>query len=683
MSQSDYPSEPSVSGSSVSGFADVPPKRAPDPAGQAPPPPPRTPAIEIPPLEQIPVQSPAQPRHPSVQSTSPAAASSPPPAPPTAPPQVASPALNGLSMATPEAPSQQPAAPDPATIPRPVPQQPSQVTNGSGSNDRSTGRALPPPPPPRSTLAPVRTAPEIPATVSGIGSAKAPRWRGELEDINRKAEAKEAARRAALLAAETGREAPPEAVPDAEEEDPETVAKSMPSWLVSTVMHLVLLLILALISSPAGSGIGRVLLELGFTEQKSDEVELAEFTIETPVEVGEELESNEVPIEVDVMQVFETVEAVSDAEVAPAIVGVGPQEFDIAVPMFNGRTGAMKKALLSIYGGTPETENAVALGLEWLAKNQRSDGSWSMRGPYADGATSENKSAATAMAMLAFLGDGNTHEGGKYKGNVEKGMKFLVRLQARDGFMAKDAHSHQRMYAQAQATIVLCELYGMTKDSWLRPKAQLAVEFAEQAQSPEGGWRYQPRFDSDTSVTGWFVMGLKSGESAGLDVNASVLRKVSGYLDTVSDFDEYSSGAGYAYQPGGRPSPAMTAEGLLCRQYLGWQRNHPPMRKGIEALMLDAPFSLRDADVYYWYYATQTLHHFGGAYWREWNNEMKVQLPKAQTKAGKERGSWSPQRDAWGQNAGRLYTTCLSIYCLEVYYRHMPLYKHDKEAAEN
>ena len=121
----------------------------------------------------------------------------------------------------------------------------------------------------------------------------------------------------------------------------------------------------------------------------------------------------------------------------------------------------------------------------------------------------------------------------------------------------------------------------------------------------------------------------------------------------------------------------MTAEGLLCRQYISWKRNHPPLLRGINALLLDAPFDLNDRDVYYWYYATQVLHHFGGSHWREWNEKMRVDLPKSQVRGGREDGSWAPQMDRWGRNSGRLYTTCLSLYCLEVYYRHMPLYAAD------
>jgi hypothetical protein len=81
--------------------------------------------------------------------------------------------------------------------------------------------------------------------------------------------------------------------------------------------------------------------------------------------------------------------------------------------------------------------------------------------------------------------------------------------------------------------------------------------------------------------------------------------------------------------------------------------------------------------VYYWYYATQMLHHLEGEPWKKWNGIMRDLLVEKQIRSGKERGSWDPVRptpDRWGAHAGRLYVTCLSIYILEVYYRHLPLY---------
>jgi len=121
-------------------------------------------------------------------------------------------------------------------------------------------------------------------------------------------------------------------------------------------------------------------------------------------------------------------------------------------------------------------------------------------------------------------------------------------------------------------------------------------------------------------------------------------------------------------------TPSMTAEGLLCRQYMGADRNMLGMSRSLASLATNHPINMQQPDVYYWYYATQSLHHFGGPTWTRWNDQLKVQLPASQVNGGREKGSWSPQGDAWGRHAGRLYTTCFSIFCLEVYYRHMPLY---------
>jgi hypothetical protein len=298
--------------------------------------------------------------------------------------------------------------------------------------------------------------------------------------------------------------------------------------------------------------------------------------------------------------------------------------------------------------------------------------------PCVVGALAENDCAATAVALIAFLGDGHTHQKGEYKEAVEKGIKFLISKQDRNGFMARNARAHEKVYGQAQATIAICELYAMTKDSWLRRQAQLALDFAQQSQSPEGGWRYEPNFDYDTSVTGWFVSALQAGRAADLEVDSAVLDKASSYLDTVSSSED----SAYAYRADKKsPSPAMTAVGLRCRQDLGWERSHPSLRRGIDALLLDAPFSMSDRDVYYWYYATQVLYHYGGDPWQEWNNKMRVELPASQVKAGREAGSWPPQSDRWGRDAGRLYTTCLSLLCLETYYRHLPLYAADEKGS--
>lgn len=341
----------------------------------------------------------------------------------------------------------------------------------------------------------------------------------------------------------------------------------------------------------------------------------------------------------------------------------------------SGREEGMKRALMSAYGGNAASESAVKYALEWLAKQQQKDGSWSLKGPYADGVTVENATAATAMAMLAFQGNGHTHKKGVYQPQMEKAMRFLLKMQAHDGSFFRDIPGNSRFYTQGQCTIALCELYGMTGDPVLREPCERCVDYCVKTQDSLGGWRYVPGTDSDTSVTGWIVMGLQSARMARLDVPQATLDRIGKYLDEAS---KDSGGTRYSYIPGAATTEVMTAEGLLCRQYLGWSHSDERLHNGAAYLL--SPENLPDwnnRNVYYWYYATQMLHHLEGDAWKKWNGVMRDLLVDKQVTSGKERGSWDPIRptpDRWGAHAGRLYVTCLSVYILEVYYRHLPIY---------
>ncbi len=441
--------------------------------------------------------------------------------------------------------------------------------------------------------------------------------------------------------------------------------RGLPPWLVSLILHVIAILILALIPlyDQIASGIslsgsfGPAEGEMSFdVSNETNDLVANDVSEAMREDLTKSMLDRPVEIKVETPLPLTSLPGVS----APAMASG-----------LSGRSGNMKEALLKAYGGTAGTEEAVQLGLKWLAKQQRPDGSWSLLGPYSSPGISENKAAGTAMAMLAFLGAGHTHREGQYKQNVDRGLYYLLQIQNGRGFFAEKAPDRQQMYAQAQCSIVLCELYGMTKDESLRIPCKKAIEFAEYAQGDEGGWRYHPREDSDTSVTGWFVMALMSGQMAGLPVKEETLKNVEKFLNSVS----HEEGALYAYLRRDLPSLTMTAEGLLCRQYLGWKSYDPRLLAGVDVLLSNLISTQDDRRAYYyWYYATQVLHHIGGQPWEKWNAAMRVDLPAAQEKVGKEAGSWSPAGEQWGVSGGRIYSTCMSLYCLEVYYRHMPLY---------
>jgi hypothetical protein len=80
-------------------------------------------------------------------------------------------------------------------------------------------------------------------------------------------------------------------------------------------------------------------------------------------------------------------------------------------------------------------------------------------------------------------------------------------------------------------------------------------------------------------------------------------------------------------------------------------------------------------EAYYFYYATQVLHHMEGPEFDLWNSRMREHLIRTQETQGHKAGSWSPDGVDWGKAGGRLYATCMALITLEVYYRHLPLYR--------
>ncbi len=344
------------------------------------------------------------------------------------------------------------------------------------------------------------------------------------------------------------------------------------------------------------------------------------------------------------------------------------------------RTTDARREAAKTLGGSEDSEEAVERGLQWLTRNQYPDGHWSIDD--FPGETSESlgegsfvsNSAATGLSLLAFLGAGYTHQSGKHQEVVDRGMKWLVEHQKPDGDLFADETKYVWFYSHGIASIALCEAYGLTKDPALRAPAQKALDFIVESQHKEfGGWRYRPQFESDTSVSGWQLMALKSGEMAGLKVPKEAYTGVSRWLDSV----ESKSAAGqFSYHPREEVSPAMTAEGLLMRQYLGAKREDAQLIAGANYLRTRLPdFGQRDA--YYWYYATQVMFHMQGDHWNEWNNGLRDLLVTTQSKEGSVSGSWDPSRpspDKWANGGGRHYLTCLNLLMLEVYYRHLPLY---------
>jgi hypothetical protein len=480
--------------------------------------------------------------------------------------------------------------------------------------------------------------------------------------------------------------------------------RQSPSWLTSMVVHVVLLLVLGLVIMPTEvkNEIQHLMSGLGDDSAPIDDA--------TPQDVtGDALDGGNSSITLNPTQHTEAVaqfgtplaaELVgtpgvgTDLDNGPAAElqmdgpgGLGQNLFTRPDGTGGGGTGAggmgirsrgtadgKRRAMQD--GATAGSEKAVALALKWIAEHQIPDGGWSFDhrpgkcgGRCKDhGTLRDGRFAATGLALMSFLGAGQTHKQGEYKENVYRGLQFLTRNQnPQTGQMFRPG---ENMYAHGIATIALCEACGMTDDKALLPYCRKAVGFIMAAQDRVGGgWRYTPNTPGDTSAVGWQIMALKSAKWAYIKLDNRVIAGANAFLNSV----QVESGAKYGYDKPGA-GPATTAIGLLCRMHLGWKKDNPALEKGVKFLSEMGPSK---NNAYYNYYATQVMRHWQGQEWIKWNTVMREYLIGAQATQGHEAGSWFLGKggDIGADVGGRHYFTCMNCMTLEVYYRYFPLYQ--------
>lgn len=456
--------------------------------------------------------------------------------------------------------------------------------------------------------------------------------------------------------------------------------------LASMIAHLVMLLLLAILTGGTGMipNNHRIDLSMEFSEHDREgglrvvDQQVEPVGFELPLDPQQQREQVEA-------QMWAEKLVLDDPAAAPNLPPLGRITQNLAHEdryrrMLSARDPRIRREVLKQEGGTNLTEAAVAKALHWMALHQHSAGNWSLdRFHKVGGCDGEcrhrgnmaSDAGATALVLQAMLGAGQTHRAGMYQEVVSHGLQYLLSIQRPNGDLTGEGHRQAGMYVHALATIALCDAYALTGDERLREPAELAVDYLCDAQHAAGGWRYTSGEQGDLSVTGWQLMALHTARAAGLEVDGTVLGRASRFLDSVAT-DRL--GSQYAYLPGRGPSPAMTAEGLLSRMYLGWKRDQPGLATGVRELARKHPPNPRDSNIYYWYYATQVFHHWGGTEWRDWNEQVADILVATQVQSGHAMGSWEP-KDPHGSQGGRLYMTALATCTLEVYYRHAPLFR--------
>jgi hypothetical protein len=407
-------------------------------------------------------------------------------------------------------------------------------------------------------------------------------------------------------------------------------------------------------------------------------------------------------------------------------------------------------------GRKPGHHSRTDAALQWLADHQNPNGHWSASNFHADSIRTQRGAAftynvdfrdemarmlgsadhdkgqeqfnvgLTGLAMLAFLGDGNTHKEGKYARNVQRALRYILGTQDAEGcFGARD--DEEFVYNHAICAMAMAELQEMAPDPRVRGSAQRSIDFIVRCQNPGMGWRYgvQPKED-DSSVTAWMVLALKSAKLASLEfdekeVYGGALRwyeRVTGKDENGYDRTGYLrpvyGNARFAHAMEYDMNPSMDACSVMVRLFTEAHRpSDPLLARQARLLLADMPtwYIGNDeskgpwkVDFYYWYYASLALFQMGDSYWKSWEANLinptllkfqrgwhdkdiakfgdKVRAPAYVTEGGvevenpaagrwilDEHGSWDPV-DPWGSAGGRVYSTAINALTLEVYYRY-------------
>jgi hypothetical protein len=300
--------------------------------------------------------------------------------------------------------------------------------------------------------------------------------------------------------------------------------------------------------------------------------------------------------------------------------------------------------MLTVVAAEP---TAVTRGLEWLAAQQRVDGTWS------------TNTGVNALAVLAFASAGHLPGHPPYGAALDRAVRAILAQQGPTGTFTNGGAF---LYGHGITTLLLGELAGMVKDGGrLRPRLVKAMDVILRAQQvPKadihvGGWRYFTTSpDSDLTGTFWQVAALRAAMAAGLGVPAPAWEQASGYVVRCRRAD-----GAFGYQPGGMPTAGRTAAGIVALRLCGqsdtaatergrmWLRAHP----------------LRWGDEYF--YHASFLCALADAGWSPATLQERQQSD----------GSWpAPPGCRDEQQAGPVYRTAMAVLALTAADRYLPVW---------
>lgn len=333
-----------------------------------------------------------------------------------------------------------------------------------------------------------------------------------------------------------------------------------------------------------------------------------------------------------------------------------------------------------------EVDRSIDRGLDYLASQQRDDGSFE--------APPTGQPGVTALCVLAFLSRGHLPGIGPHGERIERAVEFVIDCQREDGMFSlsaaephhvHDGASHAGNYNHAIAGLMLGEVYGMTNPR-LRERIKLAIprglaflrrmqEKPKRSELDEGGWRYlRPRqgVDADLSVTSWQLMFMRSARNAEFDVPKEWIDDAMAYIRRC--FNQHRKTFSYTpHRSFNLVTPGIVGGGIVSLSLGGEHKTEIAQLAGKHLLSYSfARYNTASFPYHYGaYYSSQAMFQLGGAYWAKFYPQLSEQLRNHQ----RDDGSWDRENFNNGDYFGRSYTTALSVLALTPAYQLLPIYQ--------
>ena len=331
---------------------------------------------------------------------------------------------------------------------------------------------------------------------------------------------------------------------------------------------------------------------------------------------------------------------------------------------------------------TPKLDDAVARGLDYLARQQNPDGSFGA-GKNTDGtpgAAAAPPMAGTALALRAFLSAGHAPDLGRHGAVVRNAIDYLAANVPDHGYAGAppaEKGDGSRMYGQGIVTLALAEAIGLEHDRERRLRTRaalekmlaviLAAQAVEKSEVHVGGWRYAPDAkDSDLSVTGWNALALHACREVGFDVPKEATQRAAQYvLKCRNPLDK-----GFAYQPAAPGQAGTTGVAIVALHLLGGEGDvaNPALPDAIKFLAQAGAQPPSRFQYHSGYYTVQAALIAGEPVWLAVSRPAFAALLAAQAPDG----GWPPSATA--EEPGRLYATAMAVLTLAVPQRLLPTY---------